>query len=177
MNTTAEVQAAQRALDVAQQHAKDERHVQLVNELEQTTQRLEEAQSEYAGLRERVLTLRAKRAGLQNAMSELIGLQAEHSSARPRAADFLPHDRNVIQWTKAAARLEEQRVAIVRELAETSIVSTMDMDLTKLSAQITRLQFSQGNLLSALEALKGPQPYLSAITQAPGGGISRVVWK
>ena len=177
MTAAAEVQAAQRALDVAQQHAKDERHADLVRQLETTTAQLTEQEGEYTELRARVLALRAKRTSLQNAMSELIGQEAEHHASRPRIADHLPDAPSVIKWRQAGAKLQVQRAAITKELFETQVVSQMDIDLAKLGTEITRLQFSQGNLLSALEALKGPQPFLSAITEAPKGGLSRVQWR
>jgi chromosome segregation ATPase len=175
-NSTAEVLAAQHALAAAEQRQKDERHTQLVEQLESTTNLLEQQKVEYQALRQRVLTLRARRKKLQNALTVLLGQEAEHGAARPRHADYLPNDKSVVEWNKSGERLAAQRAAISRELAETSIVSTMHVDLVRLGAEIQRLEYAQGNLVTALESLK-PKPFLSPIEAAPAGGLSRVQWR
>jgi len=176
MNASAEVVQAQAALNAAMQRQKDERRAQLVGELEQVTKRLEQERDEYAGLRERVLQLRAKRSGLQNALSELLGQEAEHAASKPRIADHLPDAPSVVKWRQAGERLESQRCAITAALAETSAVSQMDRDLARLVTEIQRLEFAQHNLTDALESMK-VKPFLNAVTEPPSGGLARVTWR
>lgn len=175
MTAIAEVQQAQAALDAAKARERDERHAALVAQLQDTTTRLEEQRAEYAGLRTRVLTLRARRKKLQDALSALLGQEAEHAAAKPRIADHLPNAPSVIAWRQAGERLAFQRAAIIRELYETQIVGQMDIDLAKLGVEIERLQFAQHNLVVAIE--DKPVPFLSPISEAPMGGLSRVQWK
>jgi len=171
------VAEAQAALDAAKQREREDQHRQRVDELEQVTARLQEQRIEYQQLKERTLQLRARRKKLQDALTVLLGDEAQHLANKPATADYLPDSPSTAKWRQAGERLQMQRTAISQQLAETSAVDQMNVDLSRLSTEIQRLEFAQANLVSALEALKGPQPYLSAITQAPGGGISRVVWK
>ncbi len=170
MNAATEVQRAQDALAAAQRRQKDERHAALVAQLQDTTTRLEEQRAEYAGLRERVLQLRARRRKLQDALTVLLGEEAEHSASKPRIADHVPSAPSVIAWNKAGERLASQRAAISQQLAETQIVHQMDVDLARLTVEIERLQHAEANLLNALESMK-PQPFLAAISEPPMGGI------
>jgi len=173
---SSEVAVAQAALNVALQHQQRERHDNLVRELQETTTRLEEQRTEYAELRQRVIGLRARRRKLQDNLSILLGEEAEHSASKPRIADHVPSAPSVIAWHKAGERLASQRAAITKELSETQIVAQMDCDLARLTVEIQRLEFSEHNLVSALESMK-PPPFLNPISEPPQGGISRVAWK
>lgn len=75
---------------------------------------------------------------------------------------------------EGSEKLEQQRLAIAAELNETAAVDLMGLDLAKLTAEITRLRFSENSLLVALE---DPQPgFLSPISENPRGGVSAVRW-
>jgi len=176
MNASAEVVQAQAALNAAMQRQKDERHAALVRQLEETTTRLEEQRTEYRQLRERVLQLRARRRKLQDALTVLLGEEAEHAASKPRIADHLPDAPSAVTWRQAGQRLESQRAAISQQLAETQIVYQMDRDLARLVTEIQRLEFAQHNLTDALESMK-VKPFLNAVTEPPSGGLARVTWR
>jgi chromosome segregation ATPase len=175
MTPTAEVLAAQRALDAAQQREREERRADLVSQLESVTTLLETRRTDFAQLRERVLILRAKRSKLQNAITEILTQIGEHEASKPRVAAHLPTGPAAIRWRQAGEWLETQRAAVAAELAETQAVDSMSVDLARLGSEIQRLEFSQNNLVNALNDT--PQPFLSPITEAPQGGLSRVSWR
>jgi chromosome segregation ATPase len=172
--TNVDVAVAQSALAVAQQREREEHQQQLITQLQSVRGQLVAKQTEYDAMRAEVLALRERRRKLQAAMREILDQITLCAGSKPRHAELMPTDKSVIEWNKAASRLESLRAAVHAELAQTSHVDMLAFDLSKLGAEIQRLQFSEANLSDALD----PQPRggVAAISEPPNGGIRTVKW-
>ena len=96
----------------------------------------------------------AKSQDVDNARAAIIHANADISDSlaeRPRVADVLPDDEEVVAWRKEHTRLEAKRAELVAELQALPDPEPSREEAVQLNHDIIRLEFSEQNLMRRLD--------------------------
>jgi chromosome segregation ATPase len=149
MNPAIEETRAQLAqLEAAE--AADERQ-QLVDQLRAVRQDLQTKRRQFPKIK---ASFTAKSQDVDNARGAINRADdaiSDSLAERPRVADVLPDDEEVVAWRKEHTRLEARRAELVTELQALPDPEPSREEAVQLNHDIIRLEFSEQNLMRRLD--------------------------
>jgi hypothetical protein len=155
------VLAARALIARADEEERNQRRADLIRQLAQVRTEHRAATVRYRSLSAQIKAGRQSLAQAQLKVQAAFHALDEHSAARPSVADYLPDDPDVLRWTEAHAALEGKcdELILLRDA-----LPDPDRDLAEACAfegaygTIAVLEFSESNLVRALERVEQPLP-------------------
>jgi hypothetical protein len=150
---TLTIEQARAQLIAAEEQAAEERRRQLLGQLDQARKDLRRMRSRHQALATRIQQQRSERHEGLRQLRILDQQLADSWSARPRVADYLPDDEDVIAWEEQHHAIEEKRAALLAALPNPDQGADFDEACSYEGAtgKIATLEFTVENLLRQLD--------------------------
>jgi hypothetical protein len=144
---------AHATINRAKQKPREERDRELAGELQKVRADLKEARATYLRLTGQIKQQSEARAQIQVEINRLIDAISQSWTGRPRVADILPDDPEVVAWRARHQSLERERDRLIERrnaIPQISIVEVVRLN-DPVMGVIPQLERSEANLVAQLD--------------------------